>query len=455
MKHSRFIGLLAVLLATLASSALAQDYFVAPDGSDANAGTLAKPKKSPVKAARLLKAGDTLYFRKGEYKCRANGTYGLAPYADGTKDKPITFKNYKNEHVKIDCKGSDWGVTSNGYDWIVFDGLDITNSTHYGMKLSAASGRRGPDGKYVYSKHITIRNCEVHHTGMECIFACETKFLTIENCHLHDSRRSHGLYMQVGCDNAVVRNVTSENNRGNSGTQLNASGGGIRNVLVERCLLRGNAQGYSLMGAINCTFRNNVIFNDGYVGPRGSGWRELIMWTYGSKGKPGTITEGNLFENNTFVNLVPSGHKLNNIVRSKSGSKNITFRNNIFVVRGKPMMRLESHAGFVFESNCLYNVGGGEHVHKGGKLPDFCKAKGLKESGTIDKAPMFVDMAKGDLRLKDGSPCIDAGVKTAAKTKVAGKGRDIGAYEKGAEIRIGCKLPWKKDKDKDKESARK
>jgi Right handed beta helix region/Pel9A-like, right handed beta helix region len=439
------LGAALLLTGLLASPALAQDYFVAPEGNDANPGTLEKPWKSPVKAAKLLKAGDTLYFRKGQYKCRANGTYGLAPYADGTKDKPITFKNYKNEHVRIDCKGSDWGVTSNGYNWIVFDGLDITNSTHYGMKLSAASGRRGPDGEYVYSKHVIIRNCEVHHTGMECIFACEASNLTVENCYLHDSARSHGIYLQVGCDNAVLRNITSVNNRGNSGTQLNGDGGskGIKNALVERCYLSGNAQGYSLMNVKNSIFRNNLIFNNGYVGPRGSGWRDLIMWT--KRKEAGTGCADNIFENNTFVDLVPDGHKLNNIVRSKNGTRNITFRNNIFVVRGKPMMRLESWAGFVFENNLLYNLGGGQHVHKGGKLPDFCKAKGLKESGTIDKDPMFVDIKKGDLRLKDGSPCIDAGVKTDAKSKVTGKGQDIGAREKGAEVRIGCKLPWKNE----------
>ena len=447
MSRAIRVSVILGLVLGCAVCACAQEYYVAPDGNDANPGTLEKPKKSPVKAAKLLKAGDTLYFRAGQYKCRTNGTYGLAPSADGQEGKPITFRNYKGEHVEIDCQGSDWGVTPNGYDWIVFDGLDITNRTHYGMKISAASGRRKPGGGHEYSEHVTIRNCEVHHTGMECIFVCETKYLTVENCHLHDSAKSHGIYLQVGSDNAVLRNITSENNRGNSGTQLNASGGGLRNALVERCLLRGNAQGYSLMGAINCTFRNNVVFNDGFEGPRGSGWRELIMWTYGDKksGKAGTICEGNVFENNTFVNLVPAGHKLSNVVRSKSGTKNTTFRNNVFVVLGKPVMRLESFEGFAFENNCLFNIGGGEHVAGGGKLPAFCKAKGLKESGTVDADPMFVDAANGDLRLKDGSPCIDSGAATTAETKVAGRGRDIGAYEKGAEVRIGCDLPWKKN----------
>ena len=217
------------------SGAAARDYYVSPTGDDGNPGTLAKPLKGPVNAAKLLKAGDTLYFRGGEYKVRANRTYGLAPYTDGAKDKPITFKNHNNEHVKLDLRGSDWGLTNNGYSYIVFDGFEITNQTHYGMKLSAASGRRTKDKKHVYGRHIIIRNCEVHHTAGECIFANRTENLTVENCHLHHSGRSHGLYMQVGCHNAVIRNVTSEHNSGNSGTQLNAAAGGIKNALVERC----------------------------------------------------------------------------------------------------------------------------------------------------------------------------------------------------------------------------
>jgi len=68
---------------------------------------------------------------------------GLAPSRDGRRMRHH-FKNYSNEHVRIDGTGSDWGFTANGYSHIVFDGFDITNKTHYGMKFSAASGRKGP-----------------------------------------------------------------------------------------------------------------------------------------------------------------------------------------------------------------------------------------------------------------------------------------------------------------------
>ena len=422
-------------LALCVLPALARDYYVAPDGDDDSPGTLEQPMKSPVTAARLLKASDSLVFRAGDYNVRANRTYGLAPYADGTAEKPITFRNHNNEHVKLDLRGSDWGLTNNGYSYIVFDGLDITNRTHYGMKISAASGRRAKSGAFVYGHHVTVRNCDVHHTGGECIFSCGTEYLTIENCHLHHSTRSHGLYLQVGCHNAVVRNVTSEHNHGNSGTQLNAAGGGIKNALVERCLLRYNAQGWSLMGVQNSTFRNNILFNNGYNGPRGSGYREIILWTYGNSknGRKGTLCENSLFENNTIVNLVPKGHKLGRLVQIKSGSRNITFRNNIFYVRGKVVFDIAANAGggHVFQNNCLF---GGAMVRGAASLEEFAKAKQLKAHGTVAKDPLLVDVEAGNLGLKPDSPCLKAGTK----------GTDIGAVPSGDPIQIGCKLPWEK-----------
>jgi hypothetical protein len=417
---------------------LARDYFVATTGEDGNPGTIGKPLKSPTKVAPTLMPGDSLIFRAGEYKCATDGTLGIGPVRSGEEGKPITFKTHNNEHVKIDCAGSDWGLSPNGQNWIVIDGFEIVNQTGYGMKVSATHG----NGKQTGS-HVTIRNCEIHHTANECLFSFKTPWLTIENCYVHDSARSHGIYINQGCDNLVVRNVTSENNRGNSAIRINASGGGTRDGLIERCLMRGCALASSFLGAIHCTYRDNILFNNGFDGPRGSGHREIVMRNGDELGGKGTTCEGDLFENNTIVNLLPEGHKLNQLVHIMPQTKNCTFRNNILVVKGVPVFTLDVFEGFVFENNCLYRVDGGgqpagEQVKGGGSLADFCKAKGLKERGNISKDPMFVDIEKGDLRLKDGSPCLSAGV---AKD---GKARDIGAIQRGETMQIGCKLPWKK-----------
>lgn len=427
--------LAAVLLLAAGGGVWANDYFVAPDGDDANPGTQEQPWRDPVAAARKLQPGDTLHFRAGTYRCRTDRVIGLGPARSGEEGRPIAFRNWNNEHVRLDVSGTQWGVSNNGFSWIEFDGFEIFGSGHNNMKFAK---RRGADA---YGSHVTVRNCELHSSAGENLFAIHTPHLLIENCRFHSSGRSHGLYLQVGCHNAVIRHCTSENNRGNSGMQFNAAQGGITNALVEGNLLRGNAQGFSLMGVVSSTFRHNVVFNNAFDGPRGAGRRELIMWTYGENP---TVCENNIFENNTFVNLVPSGHKLEQLVQSRTGTKNIVFRNNVFAVRGRPVFTLEHFQGFVFENNCLHNIGGGEHVRGQGALPDFAKKQGLKESGTITADPMFEDVQSGDLRLREGSPCIDAGVETASSVPTGGKGRDIGAWEHGSDMRIGARLPWKK-----------
>jgi len=397
-----------IVSAALTTPAAAADYYVDPDGSDASPGTIDRPLKTPDVAARKLMPGDTLYFRAGTYHCQRNGVVGLAPWRSGEAGQPITFMAYHDERVVIDCGGSDWGFTPDGFSYIVIDGFEIVARRHYGMKISAHHGGGGPNT----GDHVTVRNCEIHHTPGECLFAANTPYLTIENCYLHDSDRSHGLYLAGKCDNAVIRNVLSENNHGNSGIQLNATQTGIRKALVENCVLRNNAQGLSLMANINCTFRNNLLFNNGYPGPRGSGNREVILWTYNEDPTKRVACKDNLFENNTIVNL--RNHHLFHI---KSGTTGTVIRNNVLFTGKNVVMTFDgdSVSGTALENNCLFNAGGTQAAvtgEGGGRfsLDEFVARFKVKSSGNRLADPLFVDLAAVDLRLSPKSPCPKAGV---------------------------------------------
>ncbi len=417
-----------LLLAAAARAENGREYFVAPDGDDNNPGTIEEPKRCPIEAAKLLQPGDSLVFRGGEYRARANRTYSLAPYRDGEPDAPITFRNHEDEHVTLDLSGSSWGLSNNGYSYIIFDGFEITGDVRNGMKLAAGSGRRTEDGELVYGRHVTVRNCEVHGAASANIFAIGTEYLTIENCHLHSSQRSHGLYIQRGCHNVVVRNVTSENNHGNSGMQLNASKGGVRNALVERNILRNNAQGFSLMGNKNSIFRHNILYNNGYPGPRGGSNREIILWT-----PDDTTCRQNIFENNTVVNTQPEGHRVTRLVIMKSETRNTTFRNNIFyIARQRPTFAIEadSLAGHLIESNCFY---GGPMATPVGDLDELAEQTTTLARDNIFADPGFVDVENGDLRLREDSPCVGASTD----------GGDLGAIPRNRDVHIGCRLPWR------------
>ena len=58
---------ICVFFFIMTAGGFAEDYFVAPNGSDRNSGTLEKPFRTIGKAVRVLKAGDTCYIRGGRY----------------------------------------------------------------------------------------------------------------------------------------------------------------------------------------------------------------------------------------------------------------------------------------------------------------------------------------------------------------------------------------------------
>ena len=91
-----------VLLFALALPVWSADYFVAPNGADGNAGTLARPFRTIQRAADMMKPGDTCYVRGGTYResitlkrggqsgapIRFRACSGEIPVLDGTE--PIT-----------------------------------------------------------------------------------------------------------------------------------------------------------------------------------------------------------------------------------------------------------------------------------------------------------------------------------------------------------------------------
>lgn len=93
----KYLHLTLSLFALAASreTASARDYFVAPGGSDANAGTLVSPFKTVSKAAQAAVAGDVVQVRAGTYR------ETVRPANSGAADQPITFQPYRNEAVTI------------------------------------------------------------------------------------------------------------------------------------------------------------------------------------------------------------------------------------------------------------------------------------------------------------------------------------------------------------------
>src|SRR5512140_879522 len=84
--------LIAVLLAiaTMASTAAAREFIVAPTGDDANPGTLDQPFATLRQACSVARAGDTIALRAGDYP---SSTYWDAG-GNGTPTAHITVRAY-------------------------------------------------------------------------------------------------------------------------------------------------------------------------------------------------------------------------------------------------------------------------------------------------------------------------------------------------------------------------
>jgi pectate lyase-like protein/carbohydrate binding protein with CBM6 domain/uncharacterized protein DUF1565 len=72
--------------------------YVAPNGNDGNAGTLAAPLQTIQRAVDLAQPGYTIYLRGGTYAPSTN----VQILKDGTSSQPITMRNYNGERVILD-----------------------------------------------------------------------------------------------------------------------------------------------------------------------------------------------------------------------------------------------------------------------------------------------------------------------------------------------------------------
>jgi RNA polymerase sigma factor (sigma-70 family) len=101
------------------------DIYVAPNGNDANAGTLANPYATLNKAASVVKPGQTIALRGGVYQ--PTGQTDIT--TDATATKRITLSNYADETPILDgtrvASGTRFLTMSASY-WTV-QGLEIRN----------------------------------------------------------------------------------------------------------------------------------------------------------------------------------------------------------------------------------------------------------------------------------------------------------------------------------------
>jgi hypothetical protein len=361
------------------------DYYIAPNGSDAAAGTKASPWKTVNFASAKLSAGGTLYARGGTY-------YGQAGYiwhSSGTSVAPITFKNYPGETPVFD---GQWGDTGTGGDFLVFSNnswivVDSITAQHfadqYGNGTIDFNTSLGP------VNNIIIQNCTLLDNGSH-------------------PAQDHHIYLAGGATNITIRNNTFIRASGSAVQAYHTPAvSGIKiynNVMIggklncsqstsNSCSTTATETWGIIIGdASNVDIYNNTIY----------GMQRGIDFNYGTNAAGSFIIRNNLIVNSTEFGL----RVVSLYVPYVSSNYNDFYGNATDVVWNSSYWTLAQF-----------------------------KANTSNDYNSISANAVFVT-AGSDFHLKSTSPAIDKGTATNAPltdfdgtTRPQGAGYDMGAYE--------------------------
>jgi hypothetical protein len=363
-------------------SASTGTYYVAPTGSDANAGTATAPFRTVQKAANVVQPGNVVIVRDGIYTGpTGSGTALVNITRGGTSSAWVTFKA---EHR--------WGAKLNAQN----------NATQYGIFLKTGAN------------YVRIEGFEIYGTK-------NSAFLAYNGAHHVDFVRNHVHNAGRNC---------SDSNIGQNGAFV---GGGVRYVTLERNLFhdigrfapgengcslsttnyQNHDHGVYVEQADDVIIRNNIFYNIK---------RGFSIQRYSSSGY---VASRLWILNNTFAfpNPYRSAH-----ITIQTGATDMRVENNVFY---DPKDAALSFASMSFPNLTVKNNITYSGVIKTGS------PSGATFSGNLDNTdPRLMAPGSANFRLQDGSPAIDRGLSLSevkadfdGLSRPRGAGYDLGAFE--------------------------
>ena len=427
---------LAVALSLWSSSALAATFYVAPNGNDANPGTLTAPLATPGRALTLASPGDTVLLRGGSYPI----TSSLQITQAG-----LTLASYPGERARIVGGTSDvtnlTSIVIVYASYVAIQGLELEGASYYGVKLDQAYGPQ---------PGIRLSGLYIHHTGRDGIKVQQADDVVIEDCEIgftgvRDASNAEGIDVMGIIGGLIRRNYIHD-----TATNGLFVKGGSRNVLVEAN--RVERTGYSgillgsesdavfmrngvLQEAIDSVARNNIVVDAAYSGL-------------------GSIAGENIrFENNTVINAARVGQAMFRAVPNEYGTptRGVALYNNVFVLTpssSRPMVHLFDYVGaFESDSNIWFSTDGRYQFwseSSSGPNTYWTSLLQWRSGANADWTSQAVDPrldATSLYRLLADSPAIDRGITTGwVTTDYSGTARpqgaayDIGAHERTADV---------------------
>ena len=453
-------------LFSAAGRVVAEEYYVSPDGDDANSGDIHAPWKSPGFASRRLAPGDTLIIRAGTYLLSRYDEDILSP-PSGTAGKWITIKGESAVRMPV-LAGRDnliCAVDLSGASYVRIENVEIrSDSTATGKQRWFRGGISNIGGQ---SRHIVLQGLRIHHVDEMGIDLQDIEGIEIVDCRIEycgfgsiggpegeaggwrnviirDCRLSYSGHYYQGSDGSerpydrpdglgnepsagpiTIADTVAEHNRGDG---LDSKS---RNVTIEHCLVANNScDGIKLWGG-GSSIRNTLVYGCGDGVGGASPWAGLVI---------GTTEEGADFE---IVNLTlhdnaqRQAYPLYVQYDDRNVGIQVTMRNCI-VAGGYGVAYFGPSVELTAEHNLFFRPGGGEQVEANGRTYS-ANQLGQLGVGNVYGDPLFIRPAwgkPGDYMPRRGSPAIDSGTGQLQGSDIDGHPRmhgggvDIGAHER-------------------------
>jgi parallel beta-helix repeat protein len=405
MRRHIFTSIVAAALTALSSPARAgTDWYVATNGSDANAGTAAMPWLTIQHAVAFVQPGDTVHV--------ADGTYaGWATDVAGTSSAPITWvADGANVVVDRPCAGGPGNPADNirlmYADWNVVDGFHSIHAPRAGISP------RGDDVTPITG--CVVRNCVCDANQTWGIFDAFANQCTYEDNVCSNSVDQHGIYHSNSGDDGVIRRNRVFDNFGN-GIHLNgdASQGGdgvISRMVIEGNVIHGNGRngggGINMDGVQDSTIQDNLLYDNHASG------------IIGYQIDAADAAKNDVIANNTVIMADDSRWALK-LVDGSTGCTvfgNVLYRNHAF--RGSLAIDAASLPGFTSDWNVVVDRFSTDGDSTKISLATWQSTTGQDQHSILIDATQldqyFADPNNNDWHLASGSPALDASVASLA-----------------------------------------
>lgn len=248
-------------------------YYVAPDGDDANPGSLEAPWATAQHAADTVVPGDLVYLRGGKYQ------QGFTTAASGTDAAWIGFASHPGERPLFDGKGVD---RSNGiiiaHDYVILHGVATANWNSNAIWVEEAANfviaeavaRDVPYGIGVGpgSHDFEIRDCRAHHFlgygfDVTCAEGQECYNGVFNNCTSHT-----GSDPDQNVDGFALGHLHTRDFQLNDCTTYGVFDGfdiSARNATLNNCLAYDCGNGGYKLWQTEITLNNCIGYDNGEV----------------------------------------------------------------------------------------------------------------------------------------------------------------------------------------------